>query len=174
MTVGWPVGGFLLLLAALTLAGCGYRFSGNSPLPTGVTRVYVADFNNTTSQPGLETVVSNAVMRQFTTLNPVALARDRQAADAVVNGDVTAIRITTISRRGETVAAERRVTLVAKATMTTVEGRVISQTGAVRANETFRVVPNDFQATQDRQSRAIASAAEKLAETLYNQLAIQF
>jgi outer membrane lipopolysaccharide assembly protein LptE/RlpB len=122
----------------------------------------------------LETVVSNAMMRQFTTLNPVALARSRQDADAVVNGDVTAIRITTISRRGQTVAAERQVTLTAKATLTTVGGKVISQTGAVSANETYRVVPNDFQATQDRQSRAIASAAEKLAENLYNRLAVRF
>ena len=55
----------LALAAALCVGGCGYSLQGN--LPDHIKSVAVPVFRNRTTEPGVESTISSAVVNAFTT-----------------------------------------------------------------------------------------------------------
>jgi hypothetical protein len=78
----------LLLLAAVLLTGCVYRFVGGG-LPAHVRTVAVLPFDNETTQPLLETEIVQRLQTELPRNLGVRLADERRA-DAVVRGRVLA------------------------------------------------------------------------------------
>ena len=75
------------LLLSVTLAGCVYSFVGGG-LPGHIRTVAVVPFENTTSQPLVESEIESRMQRELPRSLGVRLAAE-DAADALVRGRVT-------------------------------------------------------------------------------------
>jgi outer membrane lipopolysaccharide assembly protein LptE/RlpB len=164
----------LIISVSAALAGCGYRFSRTPALPEGIKSLYITIFENQTSEVGVENALADEIIDEFTNVHGAVLAPDRQSADAVLSGRISAVTIFTISRASETVSDERRIQITADALISDPNGRTIKQVRGITTGEAYRVVPNDNLLTEDNKETAIARVAEKLAELIYNRLSEEF
>lgn len=89
------VGAPALLLMAL-LVGCGYHASNHAQirLPSGIDTIAVPIFVNKTSSYRAEQVLTEAVVREFTSRSPYrVIPRDDGSADAVLQGTVVSTNV---------------------------------------------------------------------------------
>jgi outer membrane lipopolysaccharide assembly protein LptE/RlpB len=86
--------GFLLFLAALLLAGCGYSFRGN--LPAHIKTVAVPIFKNTSQAPGIENVVTSAVVTAFSNGGRLRVVPVEQA-DSILTGEIVGYAVEGVS-----------------------------------------------------------------------------
>src|SRR5713226_3783597 len=102
--------GLLLLLATLLLPGCGYSIGGN--LPGHLKTVAVPIFKNKTLTPGVESVITSAVVRAFSSGTRLRVVPVEQA-DSILEGEVVGYTVQGVSfNRNANVAAYRlQVTL---------------------------------------------------------------
>ena len=156
------------------LSACGYRFVGGGELPAGVERIFLVIFDNRTSEIGVENDLAASMANTFTTRgNKEVLANSRQRADAELSGAISSIEIYTVSRRVQTVSAERRVVIGVSARLTSTDGRVLWQSNSLSASQAYSVA-SDRQETEADRRAAIRSATELLADKIYNNLTSDF
>lgn len=165
----------LLVVCGLLLAigGCGYRFQSAGTIPAGLEPIFIDVFQNRTSEAGLETTVTNAVVVEFTQRNRSALAASAAEASVTLQGVIRSVQVQTISSRGRDVSGERRVTLTLDVQLVRPEGKVAWAVKNLTDSETFRVTGDTF-ANADLQRAASALVARRLAERIYSRLIDEF
>jgi outer membrane lipopolysaccharide assembly protein LptE/RlpB len=92
MTAAIRSAGLAVLLAALT--GCGYSLQG--ALPDHVKTIAVPIFHNRTTQPGVEVIVTRAVVEAFSTSGRLRVA-STDDADALLEGELINYQIHSIA-----------------------------------------------------------------------------
>ena len=169
---GWKtlLAGCGLLLA---LGGCGYRFQSAGTIPAGLEPIFIDVFQNRSTEAGLETTVTNAVVVEFTQRNRAALATSADGASVVMKGVIRSVQVQTISSRGRDVAGERRVTLTLDVQLVQPDGKVAWAVKNLTDHESFRVTGDTF-ANADLQRAAAAIVAARLAERIYSRLIDEF
>ncbi len=85
---------FVLLMLAVGLAGCGYSFRGN--LPDRIKTVGVPIFQNKTSSPGVESLLTSAVVDAFASNGRLRVVKPEEA-DAVLTGEVVGYGVVSIA-----------------------------------------------------------------------------
>ena len=165
---------FVVLFFAMPLVSCGYHFSGGGILPAGVERIFLVIFENRTSEIGVENDLAAALANTFTTVgNKDVLVNKRQKADAELTGAINKIEIYTVSRRTETVSAERRVLITASARLVSIDGQTLWQSDALSVTQAYTVASENQETEADRR-RAIRDASVLLADKIYNNLTSNF
>lgn len=81
-------------LFAIGIAGCGYSFRGN--LPDHIKTVAVPVFTNKTAEPGVETLLTSAVVEAFATNGRLRVVKPEDA-DAILDGDVVGYNVLSIA-----------------------------------------------------------------------------
>jgi hypothetical protein len=105
---------YLLLLAALLNAQCGYRLSGRGRnLPAGARTIAIPMFKNETPQYQAENFVTAAIRAEFITRSGLRLGESAEKADLVLAGRISAFSTTPIpdSDRGAAKRYEVRITI---------------------------------------------------------------
>jgi outer membrane lipopolysaccharide assembly protein LptE/RlpB len=165
----------LIVTVCIITTACGYRFTRAGNFPSGVERIFIQIFENRTSEIGVENDIANELADQFTSRgNSTALVSSAKNADAVLTGVIASIQITTTSRVTETIASARRVILTVDSKLTTSDDRTIWSAQRVAATDSYTVVPDSKEATEDNKRLALARVANQLAEILYNRLVEDF
>ena len=83
-----------LALLAVGLAGCGYSFRGN--LPDHIKTVAVPMFTNKTAEPGIENLLTSAVVEAYASNGRLRVVKPEEA-DAILNGEVTGYNVSSIA-----------------------------------------------------------------------------
>jgi outer membrane lipopolysaccharide assembly protein LptE/RlpB len=83
-----------LLGVAWALAGCGYTFQGT--LPNHIKTVAVPIFINRTQQPGVDSVITRAVVDAFATNGRLRVVRPEDA-DSILDGEVMSYSVGVIA-----------------------------------------------------------------------------
>jgi len=84
----------LLVLTALILGGCGYSLRGS--LPGHIKTVAVPVFKNRTSEPGVETMLTGAVVDAFSTNGRLTVV-GAEKADSILEGEVIGYQVLSIA-----------------------------------------------------------------------------
>lgn len=153
-------------------SACGYRFAGGGSLPAGITSISVKMFENRTAETGVENIITNDLIYEFTRHEQVVVAGSDKA-DAILTGVVQSISERTISHRGEYTSSERRVVLNMDLRLTHKSGGVIWSAKAVSENEAYQVMP-EKQSTERNKRVAIETLSKRLAENIFNRLTADF
>jgi len=157
------LGGLTLTVFALTLAGCGYSFQGT--LPPHINTVAVPMFLNRTSQPGVEGIITNAVVHAFATNGRLRVVRTADA-DAVLNGEVTSYSVGPIAFDQSLGIQEYRLVVTLNLRMQDVRRNVvIFQQNGVSEQADFRVV-GSVSTTVSVEQTALTAAAGEIARSI--------
>jgi outer membrane lipopolysaccharide assembly protein LptE/RlpB len=102
---------FLLLIALLGIAGCGYHLAGTgSSMPSHVHTIAIPVFSNSSSEPEIERELTRAVRDSFIRDGRLRVA-DKNRADLVMKGKLTYYNLRAVSFSTSDVATEYWVEL---------------------------------------------------------------
>lgn len=161
-----------LALALAGLAACGYQFSGGGEVRGGIERISISFFKNQSGETGIEAIVTNDIVNQFTRFKTVKVV-DKASAEGILTGVISSAQIRTISHTTPNQPAERRITLHLQVSLKTPDGRLIWSTRDISASDSYDVAPEKRRTEQNKKS-AIASASQRLAERIYYRLTDEF
>jgi outer membrane lipopolysaccharide assembly protein LptE/RlpB len=167
------IGVAAILVATAVMMACGYRFQGAAALPGHARNLYVETFQNRTGQEGLEAVVSNAVVFEFTQRGEGLIAAHPSTADLILRGVIRSLDSQTISSRAKDAAGERRITLRLDVQLVRADGQVIWEAKGLSDNDTYAVTDDKFE-NEHRERRAVRSAAARIAERIFNRFTDDF
>jgi len=159
-------------LFCIITASCGYRFSGSGDLPSGVESVCIKILKNTTRETGVENIITNDIIYEFTRNKREVLTHSNKA-DAVLAGKIKSINIGTISHRGEYTTLERRVSVNLDLELTGRDNNVLWLGKGVSDSATYYVA-DDKMTTENNKHKAIEELSKRLAEKVYNSLTDNF
>ena len=90
-----------LFSSALVVGGCGYQFQGSgSALPPDVKFIAIPRVENITAEPGLSTVLTEALRDEFDRYGAVTVVENESQADAVLR-----TRLISVVRNTDTVTS---------------------------------------------------------------------
>ena len=161
-----------MVILPIALSACGYRFSGGGNLPGGVERVSVGIFENRSAETGVEGIISNDIIYEFTR-NGKAFSYKREANSAVLSGSVLSVTTRSISRQSVHNTQEQQVTVTISLKMTDPEGVVLWQEPRLSENEEYGVA-EDKGTTEQNKRAAIVKLSRRLAEKVYYQMTDNF
>lgn len=156
----------------LTSTACGYRFSGGGDLPGGVERVSVGFFENRSAETGVEGIISNDILYEFTR-NGKAFTYRNEAGSAVLSGHILSVTTRAISRQSIHNTQEQRVTVTVSLRLTDSKGVVIWQASRISENEEFEV-SKDKATTEQNKRAAISKLSRRMAEKIYYRMTDNF
>jgi hypothetical protein len=161
---------FSLIFLLLVGMGCGYRFAGEGfGPPSEIRSIAVPTFNNETYEAGIETIVTNALLRE--------LIKDRRLkvvgqdeADAIMEGTVTSFTTSSVAYDPTGVVLEYRtwVTLDVMVKRNR-KGEMLWSERGLLESDVYRV-SSEVLLTEAEKERAIQTIAEKLARRIRRRL----
>ena len=163
----------LFFLCACLGHACSYRFAGSGAFPDNVEKIFIEIFENRTSKAGIERVVTNQLIFEFTRQREQSLANDAKDADATLKGVIQTISTRTISRVGTEVANEREVVMILDLRLVKQKGEVIWAAKGLSGRQAYDV--SDQKLENDRnESLAIARLSERISERIFSRLTDDF
>ena len=163
----------LTMLAAVWLVGCGYQLAGRGDLPGHIETLAVRMLVNHSSETGVETLMTNALITELNRRRTGSV-RGVEQADAVLSGTIDTIRWDTVAHRGVNTASERRVYATISLTLTDHSGQVLWQRSGLTAEQAYSVVGDNKTATDYNRRQAIGVLAQRMAENIYRRLTDNF
>ena len=163
-----------IFLCVALISACGYQFAGQGQYPKGVERIFVKVFKNRTNKTGIERVITNQIIFEFTRQREQSLASSAEEADAVLEGVIRKIRTDTISRVGTEVASEREVIMTMDLKLI---GRGNGETLWAAKGLTDRQpydVTDDKVETDQNESLALSRLSERMSERIFSRLVNAF
>ena len=163
----------MVSLVTLFLSACGYRMAGGGGLPGGIQSLHVQLIENRTSETGAEALITNALINELNRrIQGVVVGA--QDAQATLSGAIEALKWDTVTRKGLSTAAERRVYASLSLTLTAINGDTLWKRSDLRAEQAYAVVGGDTIATENNRRQAIRELSQRLAENVYRRLTDQF
>ncbi|MBI9074991.1 MAG: hypothetical protein JEZ02_06230 [Desulfatibacillum sp.] len=147
----------------LSLVACGYHFSGGARPDDPIRTVFVPILENETAETGLETRVTNDLIREFTREEKFRLARSSTGADVRLTGSIESLLDENAARRSSGDSALRRVRMVLSLELQDEDGRVLWSGDKITEHETYQVVEDNLAATQANKSQALSVLTARLA-----------
>jgi outer membrane lipopolysaccharide assembly protein LptE/RlpB len=163
---------WIIIWLGSLFSACGYQFAGGGSLPSGLTSVSIEMFQNRTAETGVETIITNDLIYEFSR-HDLAIVTGTNKADAILTGVIRSISERTISHTGEYTSNERRVEVKVDLNLTGQSGGVIWSSKSVSEDEAYKVMP-EKQSTERNKRAAIKKLSKRLAETIFNELTADF
>lgn len=162
---------FVLFMAG----GCGYHFTGGGTLPAGSGAVRIENFENRSSEAGLESKVANSLIYEFIR-NGQSVNKGGAAADSYLRGVITSVYEETASSVTADGTLERRIYVVVDARLVSNTGDVLWERKGISEKEVYTVdsASPSGTATETRKDAALDELVERLAESVYAQMTIDF
>lgn len=168
-----PIAPVLVLIIPVFIISCGYRFSGKGQhLPGNIKRLCIATLDNRTGISGLETIMTNDLIYEFTR-SGTALITDRQNADAVLTGTIRSATSETISHQSSYTILERRIKVILDLKMIGKQGRIYWAENGLSDFEEYRADP-DKEIYEKNKKSAVKTLCKRLAQRIYYQLTNDF
>ena len=156
----------------LSFSACGYQFAGSGNLPSGITSVQVKIFKNRSTETGIESVITNDLIYEFTRSKKFIVTKSDKA-EGILTGIVKSVRTDTIFAKGKGTTLTRRVKVSVDVTLTDQNKTVIWSGNNISENEAYDVV-SDGLANEPSKRAAINRLSKRLAEKIFNRLTEDF
>lgn len=162
----------LLLGVSLLLAGCGYHTAGRvSTLPQDVHTIVIPDFVNNSHTYKLDQMLTEAVVREFTTRTHYHVANDpRQEHDAILHGTILNTIATPATYDSQTGRASSViVAVVMKVVLTDNHGKVLYENPAYTFRDEYQV-SRELSSFFEEDTPALQRLSRTFARTLVSNI----
>lgn len=155
------------LVLVVSSVSCGYHTAGKgAQLPPDVKTIAVPAFTNETQTFRIESILTEAVVREFNTRTKYRVVSDPSEADAVLRGTVLSTQLAPVTYDSNTGrASSALVTVNIKVSLTEKNGRVLYQ----NPNYTFREqyqVSRELSSFFEEEGPAVDRLSRDFARTL--------
>jgi outer membrane lipopolysaccharide assembly protein LptE/RlpB len=155
----------LLLLYVAALGGCGYTVRGT--LPAHIQTIAVPIFRNRTQEPGVESLITRAVVEAFSTNGRLRVVGSEQA-DAILDGEIIGYTIASVAFDRDANVRLYRLIVTANLRLRDMRQQtVLFQQNDVREQADFRVQDAVSQ-TIAREETALRTAATDIGRAIVN------
>lgn len=156
-----PALGVALLVAGL--AGCGYSFRGN--LPDHIKTVAVPVFTNKTSEPGVDALLTSAVVEAYASNGRLRVVRPEDA-DAILEGEVIGYTVQSIAFDNQANVRQYRLQVTMNVRMRDVRQKsMLFEQQNLREKADFRVLGAVSQ-TIGAEEGAVRAAATEIGRSI--------
>ena len=162
-----------LVLCALLINGCGYRFTGGGDIPGGVSKIHVTIFENRTNETGIEARFTTALIQEILKNRHDLLTSNEAEADAVLSGVIVSAPVEIISRQDRLTSLQRRIFLVVDCSLNDSSGKIIWSAKGLSDSQEYDVSPEKFR-TEANKREALTLIAPRLAQLIYQRLTSDF
>lgn len=153
----------IVTLLAISAQSCGYSLVGRgSALPPGVYSASIAIFKNLTSEPNLETTLTNAVRSGFIRDGRL-LIKSKETADMTIAGVVESYNLRSISYDSENKVTNYQVTIVTRIVATLRKSNKVYMQQKIETNWQYEV-DDSMVAAESSRLEATQKTAAKMAE----------
>ncbi|MFQ5458163.1 MAG: LPS assembly lipoprotein LptE [Myxococcota bacterium] len=157
-----------LALLALPVAGCGVHFVERSDaIPENLKTVAIPLWENQTSEPGLDTIFTNAAVKEFSTkgwLKPASM----EGADTILEGRIELIDIQPLSFSSVAIELENRISVTASVTLRRSDDRsILWSSSRLVGEEEYDTTP-DFNVNLRNREQALRKLAIDMAGTVHD------
>ena len=166
----------VLLVAAIAASACGYALAGRSSrLPEHIRRIGVPMFQNESSTPDLDRVVTEAVQRELRTRGQYIVVSESTGVDAVLTGTIRPLDVKVAAFTDQRLASAYSITLRASVEFKDVkDSKVSCCPGGVGVTEQFDLrgssAINDPSALFTQDANARERMAREFAKILVSQI----
>ncbi len=163
---------FSAMLLLLATAGCGYHTVGHSvQLPASVKTIAIPTFKNETNTYRIEQMLTNSVVREFTTRTHYQVLNDASdAADATLRGTVLSTSASPLTYNTATgQAASVLIVVSMKVSLSDRQGKVIYQNPSYLFREQYEV-SQDLASFFEEDSPAFRRLSQDFARTLVSNI----
>ena len=159
--------GVLMVLTALLLVGCGYRYAvGEESVAPGLRTVFVDVFTNKTGEAYAANIFRSAFISRSVREGRFKLARSRGEADMICRGTVRSLQTSPLSYKATNLSAEDRITVTLDIAFEEREsGRTIWADGAFIVTGDYAVT--SVGVTEASRKNALTALANDTAERAY-------
>lgn len=151
----------------LPLAGCGYHVAGKGTnLPTTVHTIAIPVFTNQTHTYRIETILTNAVVREFNSRTNFRIVADSRGADAILRGYVLTAQTTPVtydSTNGR--ASTALVTVTMNVNLYDRDGKVLYRNNNYLFREEYQI-SREISSFFDEESPALDRLSRDFARSL--------
>jgi len=161
----------MFIFAALLLCGCAYKFAGGGELPGAVRKVSISVLENKTAESGIQNIITNDLIYEFTRNGKVVAKIDD--AEAYLTGTIESANDEAISHKGDHTSLERRVKVVLGLKLKDRSGNIIWTGKDISADQAFAVMGDKIETEKQRRT-AIEVLSKRLAEKVYNRMTDNF
>lgn len=162
----------LILIFFGVTTGCGYRFSSVEDIPANVGRIAINTFENRTGETGIESIITNDVINEFTR-HPHVEVTGAANAEAILTGVIRSARTRSLSHRSAYTTAEREITVLVDVTLSTPDGDVLWSARAIEASQDYAVATDKIRTEQNKRS-AVANLSGRLAQRIFYRMTDRF
>lgn len=157
---------WFVFFASLTAGGCGYHLQGKgTPSDPGIQAVAIPIFGNRTSQTGIESEVTRALVEKITSSQRIAV-RSQNTADAILIGNVKSFVTSSVAvTSGTQFTTGYRVALTVEVSFQRKEDGKLFWKEDLTEWRNYLVV-TDLAATENNKREAIRKISERLAERI--------
>lgn len=156
----------LLLVAAASLAGCGYALVGTSSnLPPEVQKVYLTPLENATRRSEVEQILTRALSEELLSRKRFTMVNDVHQADAVLSGKVIGFDTSPLTFDQEGRATQYQITILLSMVFKDKADKVLWENDRYVYKESYPVDPNS-QTYFDQEKTAIQTASINFARTM--------
>ncbi len=156
-------------LLGLLAPACGYRFVQGGKLPGAVKRVSVHMFSNRTAESGLEHLLTNALIYEFTRSNMAELVEDGQA-EAIISGGIQSLRVDSAARTTLQTTTEMRVTVTGYVKLTGRDGKTLWESQGITVMGTYLITGDP----ENNKKEKMREVAKRFAEKIFQQMTADF
>ena len=160
-----------VLALAILIGGCGYTVNGT--LPSDIKTISVPIFQNLTREPGVEGLVTRAVVEAFTTNGRLKIAPSADA-DTVLDGEVIGYSVFSIAFDKDANARQYRLIVTVNLQLRDRrKNEVLFKQGGVREQVDFRV-QNAVSQTISLEETALKAAAVEIGRSIVSLTVTRF
>jgi hypothetical protein len=160
----------LALALALLVGGCGYSFVRYGGGLGDVRRIAIRGLGNDTFEPGVESLVSDALTREFRQRGALRLVDDPAAADLVIGGAVKQVDIRRRSFSSILFALEYEVRMELGLTVSQRDGTPVPIDANALAESERYLASSDVEVTRTNRQEALRRLAGVLAGRVHDAL----
>jgi len=135
-------------------------------MPGGVKKVAIPFFTNLTDRPGIETVITTAVIDEFVKTNQVAVV-SKEESEAILVGSLLSYKLTAVSYSTADVIKEYRLSIeLSLRLIQKSDNIIIWKDDAISDYEDFTVTATDVSATKSTERNVLEKMAKDTARLI--------
>jgi hypothetical protein len=160
----------LAVLAALVLSSCGYRLVRYRGALGDVRRVAIHTLRNDTAEPGVDLVVTDALIREFLRRGALDVVEDPAIADLVIDGRVLPLRIVGRSFSSVLLSLEYQVTMTLDLEVRRRDGTEVPVDPTALSESEIYTASADVEAARKNRDEALHRVSTLLAGRVHDAL----